>query len=291
MANKNPYICMPGRRKPHASEDCMNGRVFIPVENLEEIKFISRNHAYIMPDDSVWVLDYEGASPVLISGGSGGGGIPEAPKDGKLYGRKSGKWTEVIGVKGEKGAKGDKGDPGPQGLKGDKGDTGEQGPQGIQGEKGDPGAQGLQGLKGDKGDIGAQGLKGDKGETGPQGPKGDTGPQGPRGYSGQPGENGTITFIQENTVVSRDRWMDIGNFWNLIDYPEKMQEYNYGARVLFPYMEDGMHPVVVFYPSDVDSGNFAPICAGYGGSVVIFAKEIPENDIIIPTMTATEVWR
>ena len=38
-----------------------------------------------------------GAGNIEISGGEGGGGIADAPLDGKIYGRQNGTWTEVTG--------------------------------------------------------------------------------------------------------------------------------------------------------------------------------------------------
>lgn len=40
-------------------------------------------------------VEFDGTEWVLLSTGGGGGGIPEAPSDGKLYGRKDEYWSEV----------------------------------------------------------------------------------------------------------------------------------------------------------------------------------------------------
>lgn len=40
-------------------------------------------------------VEFDGTEWVLLSTGGGGGGIPEAPTDGKLYGRKDEDWSEV----------------------------------------------------------------------------------------------------------------------------------------------------------------------------------------------------
>lgn len=40
----------------------------IPVNALEDIENPTRNHAWILPDNSVWVLNHEGTGWVQISG-------------------------------------------------------------------------------------------------------------------------------------------------------------------------------------------------------------------------------
>ena len=118
------------------------------IKNAGVTKIVAGNsNIQISPDT--------GVGEVTISatgGGSGDGGIPEAPTDGNVYGRK-GKDNSWIQVDIQ----------GPKGDKGDKGDTGDPGPQG---DKGDPGPQGDPGAKGDKGDTGDPGAKGDKGDPG-----------------------------------------------------------------------------------------------------------------------------
>lgn len=42
-------------------------------------------------------VEFDGTEWVLLSTGGGGGGIPEAPSDGKVYGRKDESWAEIIG--------------------------------------------------------------------------------------------------------------------------------------------------------------------------------------------------
>lgn len=46
--------------------DCSNW--IIPVNSLENIENLSRNHAWILPDNSLWVLNHEGTGLVQISG-------------------------------------------------------------------------------------------------------------------------------------------------------------------------------------------------------------------------------
>jgi len=88
----------------------------------------------IAGNSNIQLSPTDGTGEVTISatgGGSGEGGIPEAPADGNVYGRKGSdnSWAQVNiqGPKGDKGDPGDPGDPGTPGAKGDKGDPGDPG--------------------------------------------------------------------------------------------------------------------------------------------------------------------
>lgn len=94
------------------------------------------------------------------NGGGGSEGIPEAPNDGKQYGRQSKKWTEITGGGGGESdylwrptvdssgniswvKSSSTTTPVPQNIKGPPGqDSTVPGPQGPKGEKGDPGSAG-----------------------------------------------------------------------------------------------------------------------------------------------------
>ena len=149
-------------------------------------------------------------------------GIPDAPKNGLIYGRRDGSW--VVVTSGGGGGDGREvelrnnglfiqwryvGDPswinlvaladleGPQGIQGIQGPQGEQGPIGLTGPKGDTGEQGIQGPQGLKGDTGDQGPIG---LTGPQGIQGPQGPAGADGTNGADGVNVTITTTTDQAV-------------------------------------------------------------------------------------------
>src|SRR5215467_7895311 len=92
----------------------------------------------------------------------GGGGIPEAPTDGNLYGRENAAWVQV-----PQGTVGPPGPTGPQGPQGPIGLTGPAGPQGPAGSQGSTGPQGPTGA------AGPQGIQGLTSATGPQGLQGD----------------------------------------------------------------------------------------------------------------------
>lgn len=114
-----------------------------------------------------------------------GGGIPEAPIDGGLYGRQDAMWLRVPppipGPPGPAGEQGIQGEPGIQGVPGVQGDQGIQGDPGVPGP---PGVQGIQGVQGPPGNTGSQGI------PGPKGDQGDPGVEGPAGIQGIPGNQG-----------------------------------------------------------------------------------------------------
>lgn len=140
-------------------------------------------------------------------------GIPDAPRNGLIYGRQDGSWVVVTSG----GGTGDGrevelrnnglfiqwryvGDPSwidlvaLADLEGPVGPQGTIGLTGPKGDAGDTGPQGPQGLKGDTGDQGPIGL------TGPEGPEGPQGIQGPAGVDGQDGVNVTITTTTDQAV-------------------------------------------------------------------------------------------
>src|SRR5215831_2759129 len=115
-------------------------------------------------------------------GATGGGGIPEAPTDGNLYGRENAAWVQV-----------------PQGTVGPPGPTGPQGPQGPIGLTGPAGPQGL---------AGSPGSTGPQGPTGAAGPQGATGPAGPSAVSANAGNVATLgtdnlIFVPAPSVILR----------------------------------------------------------------------------------------
>ena len=128
-------------------------------------------------------------------------GIPDAPKNGLIYGRRDGSW--VVVTSGGGGGDGREIELRNNGLFIQWRYVGDvswidlvalselEGPQGIQGIQG---IQGEQGPKGDTGDIGPQGPQGLKGDTGEQGI------QGPAGTNGADGVNVTITTTTDQAV-------------------------------------------------------------------------------------------
>lgn len=180
------------------------------------------------------------------SGGGTGGGIADAPLDGKQYGRQSGGWTEVIHdgeggtglvyigddppadpLVGQQWWESDSGNtfiwyddgdtaqwvPANVGVVGPEGPAGPPGPDGSEGPIGPEGPAGPQGPMGAQGPIGATGADGADGAPGPEGPAGPEGPQGPPGSGGS---GSGLTYIGDeppaNPIVGQTWWeSDTGN--------------------------------------------------------------------------------
>lgn len=66
-----PKICNDNEKQPSVPEFCDFGDWEVPVNNLSEIKQPNRDHAYILPDDSLWVLTHDGKQFTPINSGEG----------------------------------------------------------------------------------------------------------------------------------------------------------------------------------------------------------------------------
>ena len=66
------------------------------------------------------------------------------------------------------------------------------------------------------------------------------------------------------------------------------QDYPFRAAVALSGVIESMIPEVVFSLSDAVSGNFAPVVESYNGGVYIYATDIPESAMVIPTIIC---WR
>lgn len=72
-----PIICNDNQAKPAFPEFCDDGLWEVPVNSLSDIKVANRDHAYILPDNSVWVLSHDGKRFIQLNvQGSGGSGQP-----------------------------------------------------------------------------------------------------------------------------------------------------------------------------------------------------------------------
>lgn len=66
------------------------------------------------------------------------------------------------------------------------------------------------------------------------------------------------------------------------------EEYPFRASVALSGVISSMIPQVTFALTDAVSGNFAPVAACYNGGVYIYAAEVPEADVTVPTILC---WR
>ncbi|MEI5990389.1 hypothetical protein A5881_001882 [Enterococcus termitis] len=71
-----PSICNDNKKRPKLPEFCAEGLWEVPVNSLNEIKKADRDHAYILPDDSVWVLSHDGKKFIRLNLGANGSNQP-----------------------------------------------------------------------------------------------------------------------------------------------------------------------------------------------------------------------
>lgn len=76
-----PTICNSGAKTPVIPEFCDDGLWEVPVNSLSDIKKADRDHAYILPDDSVWVLSHDGKKFIQLNLASSGEGQPTQVKN------------------------------------------------------------------------------------------------------------------------------------------------------------------------------------------------------------------
>lgn len=91
------------------------------------------------------------------------------------------------------------------------------------------------------------------------------------------GGTGTVTTFENITVLTTDWQSD-----------ETYDEFEYRVDIPCPGITDNYFPEVVFSLTEAISGNYSPICVSGNGIVSIYAVELPENDIIIPTISCSE---
>lgn len=82
------------------------------------------------------------------------------------------------------------------------------------------------------------------------------------------------TIKEEELVVTSDMFV-LDNVYE--DYP-------YSAHIAVEDATADLIPTVNFSVADSLSGNYAPVAQSFDGYVVIFAKEIPTEDLIIPSV-------
>ena len=66
------------------------------------------------------------------------------------------------------------------------------------------------------------------------------------------------------------------------------EDYPFRAAVPLEGVLESMIPEVIFALSDATSGNFAPVAETYNGGVYLYASDVPEAVIVIPTIL---LWR
>lgn len=66
------------------------------------------------------------------------------------------------------------------------------------------------------------------------------------------------------------------------------EDYGYRAAVALSGVTSSMIPEVVFSLADASGGNFAPVAETYNGGIYLYAADVPESQITIPTIIC---WR
>ena len=66
------------------------------------------------------------------------------------------------------------------------------------------------------------------------------------------------------------------------------EDYGYRAAVSLSGVTSSMIPEVVFSLADTSGGNFAPVAETYNGGIYLYAADVPESQITIPTIIC---WR
>lgn len=85
----------------------------------------------------------------------------------------------------------------------------------------------------------------------------------------------TARFAQ-NAVVAVGAWEEDA---------EVFTDYTYKAAITLAEVTGNDFPIVAFSPSDAVGGNYAPICFAFDGYIEIWARAIPDADIIVPAIT------
>lgn len=79
-------------------------------------------------------------------------------------------------------------------------------------------------------------------------------------------------------AVGTDSWVEGTSYTN----------YPYYADIACSGVTANYYPEVIFNPDDAISGYFAPVCESISEKVRIFASDIPEATITIPTIKCTK---
>ncbi|MDH6364639.1 hypothetical protein M2139_001626 [Enterococcus sp. PF1-24] len=138
-------------RTPFNGQHCGDGKCdwLQCVDSLSDIKNPSRKFAYQLPDDTIWVLDFENEKWIEVTGGSDGSGGSKPTliysDDGYINVSGNGSYKVDLGLNETKlkDLIQQSGIAGPKGEKGDAGAPGEKGDTGAPGVKGEDGASGI----------------------------------------------------------------------------------------------------------------------------------------------------
>ena len=94
--------------------------------------------------------------------------------------------------------------------------------------------------------------------------------------------NEDITNINNTVKLYNNVAVNISSFIEDVTYADA--GYIYKADIQCTGITSNYIPYITFSMSDAISGNYAPICITGNNIITIYAKEIPKNNIIIPTI-------
>lgn len=94
------------------------------------------------------------------------------------------------------------------------------------------------------------------------------------------------TGVELKKVQSNNISVPVSAFVENTTYEE--HGYGYRAAVALDGVLDTMIPEVTFGMADAVSGNFSPVAESYNGGVYIYAADVPEETVTIPTIIC---WR
>jgi len=126
--------------------------------------------------------------------------------------------------------------------------------------------------------VGPTGATGPPGPMGATGPAGATGPTGATGLTGAPGPQGPVGTVDKITVtnltVSTSAWAANTTY----------SGFGFRASVAITGATANHFPIVAYHPTNVLTGNFAPIADSYAGGVYLYAKTVPAATVTIPAI-------
>lgn len=88
-----------------------------------------------------------------------------------------------------------------------------------------------------------------------------------------------------NTVVRTSSWINEGSGGATPTY----EDYPYRADIAMAEITANFSADVRMNYNEIKSGIFAPVCECTTGKVMIYASEIPSNNITIPAIICTKV--
>lgn len=94
------------------------------------------------------------------------------------------------------------------------------------------------------------------------------------------------TSVELKKMQFNDTTVSPSSFVEDATYEE--QGYKFRAAVALDGVIESMIPEVIFGIADAVGGVFAPVAKSYNGGVYLYASDVPESDITIPTIIA---WR